>query len=112
MFLGFHINISLLLYHIDDFKILLASFDNLPDIIEIIESSLHDKDVSITNVGLGGYASVHMPTKVKRSGTLMYIKSRLNFNIRADLILLKRKEIAIFIEVINSKKSNLIVGCL
>ena len=43
----------------------------------------------------------------------MYIKFSLNFNIRTDLILLKSKELeSILIEVINSRKSNLIVRCL
>ena len=47
-----HINISSLPYHIDDLKILLASLDNLSDIIGITESDLHDKDVSTANVDL------------------------------------------------------------
>ena len=45
-------NILSLPYHIDNFKMLLASFDNLPDIIGTIESNLRDKNVHATSVDL------------------------------------------------------------
>ena len=69
--------------------------------------------MSIINVHLDEYVSVHTPTKAKTGGALIYIKSSLDINIRIDLILLKSKELkSVFIEVNNSKKSNLTVGCL
>ena len=61
-----HINIFHYLIILTILKQLLASFDNLPDVFGITESNLHDKDVSITNGDLGGYVSVHTPTKSKK----------------------------------------------
>ena len=54
---------------------LLASFDNSPDIIGTTESNLLDKDVYITSVDLDISVSVHTPTKAKKGCALMYIKS-------------------------------------
>ena len=52
-----------------------------------------------------------MPTEATKGGVLIYVKSGLKFKPRDDLKMYKSKELeSIFIEVINEKESNDIIG--
>ena len=108
-----HLNIASLPYHIDDLRILIGSLDTSPDIIAITESNLHKDDPNITNIDIAGYSTIHTPTEASKGGALLYIKSNLNYRVRNDLTIYKCKELeSIFIEIINSKATNTIVGCI
>ena len=108
-----HLNIASLSYHIDDLKILLGSFEELPDIIGITETKLQKNVISSTNIELDGYSTVHTPTEAKKGGALLYLKSNLSYKVRSDLSFYKPKELeSIFIEIINPQSTNTIVGCI
>ena len=64
----FHLNISSLSYHIDDLKILLDSFDFLPDVLGITESNMYKMEASRTNIDIQGYTYVHTPTEAYKGG--------------------------------------------
>ena len=55
----------------------------------------------------------YTPTESSKGGTLLYIDENLRNRSRSDLTLYKFKEIeSSFIEIIESKKKNTIVGCI
>ena len=109
----FHLNISSLPSHIDDLKTLINSVKKSPLIIGISESNLYKSDSSITNVDLDGFSYIHTPTESKKGGSLLYINNSVNFKARNDLTIYKPKELeSIFIEIINTKQTNLIIGSI
>ena len=72
------------------------------------------KKTSLTyNINLNNYSFVFTPTESTAGGTLLYIANHLSYKSRNDLNLYKANQLeSTFIEIINSKKSNIIVGCL
>ena len=63
-----------------------------------------------SNINLNSYSFKFTPTESTAGGTLLYI---MNHKSRNDLKSYKANELeSTFIEIINSKKSNIIVGCL
>ena len=54
-----------------------------------------------------------MPTEKNVGGTLLYIANHLSYKPRTDLNLNITNQLqSTFIEIINSRKSNIIVGCI
>ena len=59
------------------------------------------------------YLYEYSPTQPSKRGTLLYIDKNLRYRSRSDLTLYKSKEIeSSFIEILESKKKNTIVGCI
>ena len=59
------------------------------------------------------YIYEYTPTESSKGGTLLYIDKSLNYKLRKDLNLNKPKEIeSTFIEVIEIKKKNTVIGCI
>ena len=59
------------------------------------------------------YSFEHTPTKTSAGGTLLYIANRLSYKICNDLKIYKKFELeSTFIEIINPRKSNIIVGVI
>ncbi|XP_065682310.1 uncharacterized protein LOC136095525 [Hydra vulgaris] len=109
----FHINISSLLKHFDDLVNLLQSTKLEFDIIGISETRLNKNRPQTSNITLNGYSHEDTPSESHASGALLYINNRLAYKPRNDLLIYKPKELkSIFIEIINPKKSNIIVGCI
>ena len=66
-----------------------------------------------SNINLNNYSFEFTPTESTAGGTLLYIANHLSYKSRNDLNLYKANQLeSTFIEIINSKKSNIIVGCL
>ena len=77
------------------------------DAIAIITETRIPKSVSVTqNIVLNNYFFEHTPT-------LLYIANPLSYKIRNDLKIYKKFELeSTFIEIINPRKSNIIVGVI
>ena len=72
------------------------------------------KKTSLTfNINLNNYSFEFTTTKSTAGGTLLYKSNHLSYKLRKDLNLYNANQLeSTFIEKINSKKSNIIVGCL
>ena len=72
------------------------------------------KKTSLTsNINLNNYYFEFTPTESTAGRTLLYIVNHFFYKSRKDLNLYKANQLgSTFIEIINSEKSNVIVGCL
>ena len=107
-----HLNIHSIQLHIEELRILLGTLDYMFDIIAISESKL--KNDPKVDISLKGY---HPPyctnTEAGKGGTILYVTSHLNFKPSKDLEIYESKELeSSFVEIINNKESNDIVGVI
>ena len=99
-----HFNISSLSYNIDQLSTILNTLKVKFDILGITESRLRADKQAINNIDLEGYVIESTPTAASCGGALLYINKNMNFKLRNDLRVYKRKELkSIFIEIINKK---------
>ena len=106
-------NISSLSYNFERFHTLLSELGINFDIIGITETKLKRDILRTTNIDLKGYSFEHTPTEASCGGTLLYLKNNKNYTLRDDLKIYKSKELeTTFIEIINPKEKNIIVGCI
>ena len=82
------------------------------DIIAISESKLNNQP--IVDINLTGYHTPYCKnTEANKGGTLLYVNKELNYKPREDLELYQRKDLeSSFIEIINQKESNDIIGVI
>ena len=100
--------------HFDELKILLNQLGLDFNIIGITETK-SQTNIPPTNCDLPRYVYKHMPTESDKGGTLLYIPTNLQFFERPDLdkLAYKSKELeSKFIELVQTKDKNLIVGCI
>ena len=107
-----HLNIHSIQRHVEELRVLLHALDFKFDIIAISESKL--KTDPQIDISLPGYHSPHCKfTEAEKGGTILYISKSLVFKPRKDLEIYKSKELeSSFIEIINKKSSNDIVGVI
>ena len=106
-----HLNISYLLYHIDEFTELLSDFKINFKIIGITESRLTIKKDPVNTINIPDYNIEHTPTKSDKGGALLYISKELNYKSRNDLKLYKDKNLeSVFIEVLSKSDKNTVIG--
>ena len=99
-------------YHITELHNLLASTDIKFDVIGNTESKLNCNKKPLAIIDLPNYSIKHYPTGAN-GGALLFIKGDLIYKLRNDLKFFKSRELeSIFIEKINSKNKNVIVGCI
>ena len=108
----FHVNIHSIQRHIDELRLLLKTLNYKFDVIAISESKL--KDEPTTDINIEGYHSPYCCfTSAEKGGTLLFISNNLNFKPRKDLEIYSDKELeSSFIEIINDKESNNIIGII
>ena len=83
------------------------------DIIAVSETRISKKTSLTSNINLNNYSFETTPTESTAGGTMLYVSNRLSYKPRTDLNMYKKNELeSIFIEIINSKKSNIVVGCV
>ena len=106
----FHINACSLSRNFDDLQHLLSCTNKIFDIITITET----RNVSITyNLSIKNYSTEFTPTESSAGGTLLYIANHLSYKPRQDLNIYKKNELeSTFIEIMNLKKSNIVVGAI
>ena len=109
----FHINSCSLNKNFEELQNLLQSTNINFDVIAITETRI-PKNVSVTqNIVLNNHSFEQTPTESSAGGTLLYIAIRLSYKIRNDLKIYKKIELeSTFIEIINPRKSNIIVGAI
>ena len=99
--------------NVDDFNILLNDLNVNFDILVISESCIKKDSSSPVNLHLDNYSIEQTPTETSAGGTLLYINKRLSYQLRNDLKLYHPgKTESTFIEIICSKSTNVIVGCI
>ena len=109
-----HLKISSLSYHIDDLVSLITNCKTKPKVVGISESRMRTGRPSpLSNINTDNYVYEYTPTESSKGGTLLYIDKLLKYKLRKDLSLNKPKEIELtFIEIIETKKKNTVIGCI
>ena len=107
-----HLNIHSIQLHIDELKSLLKMIDHNFDIIAISESKI--KNDPTVNIEISGYKPPCITkTEAEKGGTMIYVANGINFKPRKDLEIYQSKELeSTFIEIINPKESNEIIGVI
>ena len=84
------------------------------DVDTLSESKIIKNYEPTVDISIDGYKTpISMPTEATKGGVLIYVKSELNFKPRDDFKVYKSMELeSIFIEIINGKESNDIVGVI
>ena len=92
---------------------LLKCTNKIFDIVLVSETRITKKTSLNSNINLQNYSFEFMPTESNAGGTLLYIANHWSHKPRTDLNLnIVYQMESNFIEKINSRKSNIIVGCL
>ena len=108
----FHLNISSLNKHIDNLENLLTSSNIDFDIIRISETRISDSYYA-SKLNLNNYSLKRCSTAFSAGGTGLYIKKSRPYISTHDLNIIKTNQLeSVFIEIINPKKSNIIIGCI
>ena len=109
----FHVNACSLNKYSDEFQHLLSSTKNVFDIIAVSETRITKQVSLLNNLNLNHYSFEFTPTETSPGGTLLYIANHLSYKCRNDLNIYKKNELeSTFIETVNPKKSNIIVGVI
>ena len=109
----FHINACSLNKNFDDLQHLLSCTKTKFDIIAISETRITKQVSLLNNLNLNNYSFEFTPTETSAGGTLLYIANHLSYKCRNDLNIYKKNELeSTFIEIVNPKKSNIIVGVI
>ena len=104
----FHINSCSLNKNFEELQKLLQSTNIQFDITRIT------KNTSVTqNIELSNYSFEHNPTESSTRGTLLYIANHFSYKPRSDLNIYNKFELeSTFVEIIDPKESNTIVGTI
>ena len=109
----FHINACSLNKNFDDLQHLLSCTKKNFDIIAISETRITKQVSLLNNLNLNNYSFEFTPTETSAGGTLLYIANHLSYKCCNDLNIYKKNELeSTFIEIVNAKKSNIIVGVI
>ena len=109
----FHINSCSLNKNFEDLEYLLKATNKTFDIIAISEPRIL-KDTNLSkNINICNYSVEFTSTESHEGGTLLYINNKLSYKLRQDLCIYKSSELeSTFIEIINPRKTNIIIGCI
>ena len=106
-------NISSVSYHVDDLNTFTINCKSKPNFIEISEYRIKADRPPLSNINMNNYSYKYTPTESYKGVTLLDIGKNLQYILKSDLILYKSKEVeSYFIEIIEPKKKNAIVGCI
>ena len=106
----FHINVCSFNKNFDDLQHLLSCTKTKFDIIAISETRI-TKQVSLSNnLNLNNYYFEFTPVETSAGGTLIYSASHVSYKCCNNLNIFKKNELeSTFIEIVNPKKSDIIV---
>ena len=100
----------------EDFKytfVLPHTTVKLFDIIAVTETRITKQVSFLNNLSLNNYSFEFTPTETSAGGTLPYTANHLSYKCCNDLNIYKKNELeSTFIEIVNPKKSNIIVGVI
>ena len=96
----FHLNISSLSFRYDELESLISKSKNDFEILGILETRLKKTQETTTNIHLKNYNIEDVPTESSNGGVLLYIKKAVNYKLRPDLMIYKKRELeSVFIEI-------------
>ena len=117
-----HINKSLSLFHLnacslnknfDGLQHLLSCTRKTFDIIAISETRITKNISLLNNLNLNNYSFEFTLTEISAGGTLLYTATHLSYKCCNDLNIYKKNELeSTFIEIVNPKKSTIVVGII
>ena len=111
-----HLNIHSIELHIEEFRVILELLNFKFDFLCITESKIQKDSEPKVDISIDGYQSpVGMPTESTKGGVLIYAKSGINIIPRDDLTNSMYRSLELesfFVEVINTKGPNSIVGVI
>ena len=109
----FHLNACSLNKNFDDLQYLLSCTRKTFDIIAISETRIIKNISLLNNLNLNNYSFEFTPTETFAGVTLLYIAYHLSYKCCNDLNIYKKNELeSTFIEIVNPKKSNIVVGVI
>ena len=109
----FHINTCSLSKNIEELAYQLDETKTDFDVVGISESRIKKYKCPINSINLNGDSHESCPTESAAGDTLLYISNNLSHKPRNDLCIYKSAELeSTFIEILNPKKTNVIVGCI
>ena len=109
----FHINACSLNKSFDDLQHLLNCTKFFFDIIAISETRITKQVSLLNNLNLNNCYFEFTPTEISAGGTLLYITNHLSYKCCNHLNIYKKNELeSTCIEIVNPKKSNIIVGVI
>ena len=109
----FHINACFLNKKFNELEQLLSCTNKNFDGIAASETRI-TKNISLTNnVTMNNFSFESIPTEFSAGCTLLYVANHFSYKPPLDLNIYKSNELeSTFIEVLNPKKSNIIIGCI
>ena len=82
-------------------------------IIGISVTILKKTQETTTNIKLENFNIEHVPTKSANGGVLLHIRKAINYELRPDLLIYKKREMeSVFTEIIQKDSTNMVVGCI
>ena len=109
----FHTNSCSLNKNFDDLEHILKSKNKVVDINAVSETRITKQITFTTNINPRNYAIAYIPTESSAEGMLLYIASHLSYKPRPDLNIYKSYQLeSTFVEIINHKKINFVIGCI
>ena len=109
----FHLNIASLAKHKSDLETLFTILNFKFDIISITETKIEASKQPTFDITIPNYNLYQTTTESTSGGTLIYVSNKLNSKLRNDLAIYKTKELeSTFIEIINPRKKNTLIGCI
>ena len=109
----FHLNNCSLSRNIDNFGHLIQSTKTDFDIKSVAESNTTKNKLPPIDISIPNYSYKFCPTQANAGGTLIYIRNHVSYKTRNDLKIYKSFELeSTFIEICNTKRTNIIIGCI
>ena len=109
----FHINACSFSKNFDDLQHILSCTNKNFDIIAITETRITKNVSTANNLNINNYSIEFIPTESSAGGTLLNIANHLSYTPRQDLNIYKKNELeSTFTEIMNPKKSNIIIGTI
>ena len=111
----FHLNIASLGLHKDELVGALSLLDVQFDIIAASETKILKNIKPTYDIKLPGYEEYPVPTESSKGGVIIYVKDNIEHKRRFDLeakMYEAGKLEGVFLEILNGKKKNEIVGCI
>ena len=109
-----HLNIHSVQRHIEEFRSVLSMLNFNFDVICLTESKLIKNIPPTVDILIPNYQNpVGTPTEATKGGVLIYVRNGIHFRPKVSLNIYKSKELeSFFIEIINCKGKNQIVGTI
>ena len=99
--------------NINDFEHLIQSTKTDFDIIAVSESRITKNKLPPVDISIPNYSYEFCPMEANAGDTLIYTSNHLSLKTRNDLRIYKSIELeSTFIEICNTKKMNIIIGCI